>query len=117
MQRVGVFSDQPSSSCSLSRRVRGTSTIPRSLSLTLHRQLVFTHDTAAPGAMSKAPKPKHLAAARLMGINQPKVSAMLAGDFRGRSVERLKHFVVALGQDMELVVKPRKRAAAELRLA
>src|SRR5712691_1219932 len=56
------------------------------------------------------------AAAQLMGIDQPKVSAMLAGQFRGYSVERLMRFLVALGHDVEIVVKPRKRRAAELRV-
>jgi len=57
------------------------------------------------------------AAAQLMGIDQPKVSAMLAGQFRGYSVERLMRFLVALGHDVEIVVKPRKRGPAELRVA
>lgn len=57
------------------------------------------------------------AAAELMGIDQPKVSAMLAGQFRGYSVERLMRFLVALGHDIEIVVKPRKRGSAELRVA
>ena len=46
------------------------------------------------------------AAGELMGIDQPKVSAMLTGQFRGYSVERLMRFLVALGQDVEIVVKP-----------
>jgi hypothetical protein len=41
-----------------------------------------------------------------MGIDQPKISAMLAGRFRGYSVERLMRFLVALGHDVEIVVKP-----------
>ena len=57
------------------------------------------------------------AAAQLIGIDQPKVSAMLAGQFRGYSVERLMRFLVALGHDVEIVVKPRKRGQAELRVA
>src|SRR6266550_2777023 len=57
------------------------------------------------------------AAAQLMGIDQPKVSAMLAGQFRGYSVERLMRFLVSLGHDVEIVVQPRKRGAAELRVA
>jgi len=57
------------------------------------------------------------AAARAMGIDQPKVSAILAGQFRGYSVERMMRFLVALGQDVEIVVKPRKRGAGELRVA
>jgi predicted XRE-type DNA-binding protein len=57
------------------------------------------------------------AAAQLMGIDQPKVSAMLTGQFRGYSVERLMRFLVALGHDVEIVVKPRERGTAELRVA
>ena len=57
------------------------------------------------------------AAAQLMGIDQPKISAMLAGRFRGYSVERLMRFLVALGHDIEIVVKPRTRGTAELRVA
>ncbi|MEO5951250.1 MAG: helix-turn-helix transcriptional regulator [Chloroflexia bacterium] len=56
------------------------------------------------------------ATAQLIGIDQPKVSAMLAGHFRGYSVERLMRFLVALGHDVEIVVKPRKRGTAELRV-
>ena len=57
------------------------------------------------------------AAAQFMGIDQPKVSAMLAGHFRGYSVERLMRFLVALGHDVEIVVRPKKRGAAQLRVA
>jgi len=42
-------------------------------------------------------------AAQLMGVDQPKVSAMLAGQLRGYSVERLMRFLVALGHDVEIV--------------
>ena len=57
------------------------------------------------------------AAAKLMGIGQPKVSGMLAGQFRGYSVERLMRFLVALGHDVEIVVKPARRTGAQLRVA
>lgn len=57
------------------------------------------------------------AAAEAMGVDQPKVSAMLAGHFRGYSVERLMRFLLALGQDVEIVVRPSKRRTAELRVA
>ena len=49
------------------------------------------------------------AAAQLLGIDQTKLSAMLSGQFRGYSVERLLRFLVALGHDVEIVVKPKKR--------
>lgn len=69
------------------------------------------------GKIIQARKLTQVAAARIMGIDQPKVSAMLNGQFRGYSVERLMRFLVALGQDVEIVVRPRKRGAAELRVA
>jgi predicted XRE-type DNA-binding protein len=48
-----------------------------------------------------------------LGINQPKVSALLHFKLEGFSVERLMHFLVALGHDVEIVVrsKPGTRAA------
>src|SRR5258708_9100032 len=49
------------------------------------------------------------AAARLMSIDQPKVPAMLAGQFRGYSVERLMRSVVALAHALEIYRKPTKR--------
>jgi predicted XRE-type DNA-binding protein len=52
-----------------------------------------------------------------MGIDQPEISAMLSGYFHGYSVERLMRFLVALGHDVEIVVKARKRGTAELRVA
>jgi|SRR5580658_7044009 predicted XRE-type DNA-binding protein len=70
--------------------------------------------------IDRAIRQRHLtqaAAAQLMGIDQPKVSAMLAGQFRGYSVERLMRFLVALGHDVEIVVKPVKRGSAALRVA
>src|SRR5438067_923638 len=65
----------------------------------------------------RARKLTQTAAAELMGIDQPKVSAMLAGQFRGYSIERLMRFLVALGHDVVIVVKPKKRGVAELRVA
>jgi predicted XRE-type DNA-binding protein len=51
--------------------------------------------------------------ATALGVNQPKVSALLHYKLEGFSVERLMHFLVALGQDVEIVVKdkPRSRSA------
>ena len=69
------------------------------------------------GRIIGARKLTQTAAAELMGIDQPKVSAMLAGRFRGYSVERLMRFLVCLGQDVEIVVKPKKSRTAELRVA
>jgi predicted XRE-type DNA-binding protein len=44
-----------------------------------------------------------------LGINQPKVSALLNYKLEGFSVERLMHFLVSLGHDVEILVKPKPR--------
>jgi predicted XRE-type DNA-binding protein len=49
---------------------------------------------------------KQVEAAALFRVKQPDVSKMLRGDFRQFSVERLLRFLVALGQDVEIVVRP-----------
>ena len=49
---------------------------------------------------------KQVDAADLFGIRQPDVSKMLRGEFRQFSVERLLRFLVALDQDVAIVVKP-----------
>lgn len=49
---------------------------------------------------------KQVEAAMLFGVKQPDISKMLRGDFRQFSVERLLRFLVALGQDVEIVVRP-----------
>jgi predicted XRE-type DNA-binding protein len=51
---------------------------------------------------------KQAQAADLLGITRPDVSKMLRGDFKQFSVERLLRFLVALNQDVEIVVKPHR---------
>jgi predicted XRE-type DNA-binding protein len=48
-----------------------------------------------------------VAAAGLMGIDQPKVSALLNGRLTNFSTDRLMRLLTALGQDVEIVVKER----------
>jgi predicted XRE-type DNA-binding protein len=45
-------------------------------------------------------------AAAIMGIDQPKVSALVRGRLDGFSMERLYRFLNALGIDVEIVVTP-----------
>jgi predicted XRE-type DNA-binding protein len=49
-------------------------------------------------------------AAKLLGIDQPKVSALLRGKLDGFSTDRLFRFLNALGRDVEIVVRPAKRS-------
>jgi predicted XRE-type DNA-binding protein len=66
-------------------------------------QLVFKID-----ALMKERGLKQVEAAGLFGVRQPDVSKMLRGEFRQFSVERLLRFLVALNQDVEIVVKPHR---------
>ena len=51
-------------------------------------------------------------AAGLFGMPQPKVSAMLNGRFRGISEDRLMRCLLALGQNVQIVVKPARKGKA-----
>jgi predicted XRE-type DNA-binding protein len=77
-------------------------------------QLVFKIDS-----LMKKHGLKQADAAELFGVRQPDVSKMLRGDFRQFSVERLLRFLVALNQDVEIVVTPHrgKKKPAMLRVA
>ena len=57
-------------------------------------------------------------AARVLKIDQPKVSRLLRGQLSGFSTERLMHFLTLLGRDVEIVVKtaPRSRRQGRLRV-
>jgi predicted XRE-type DNA-binding protein len=54
--------------------------------------------------------------ARILGLTQPKVSAMLRGQFRGISERKLIDCLTSLGRDVEIVVKdsPRRRDIGKL---
>jgi predicted XRE-type DNA-binding protein len=58
-------------------------------------------------------------AAGVLGIDQPKVSALKQGKLSGFSIERLMRFLLLLGCDVEIIVRgrPRARTAARLRVA
>jgi predicted XRE-type DNA-binding protein len=57
--------------------------------------------------LSKAIKAKGLnqyQAAEVLGIDQPKVSALVRGQFRGYSLERLFKYLNVLGQDIAISI-------------
>ncbi len=84
--------------------------VPNAEEHSIKAQLVFKIDT-----IMKERRLKQVEAAGLFGIRQPDVSKMLRGELRQFSVERLLRFLVALDQDVEIVVKPhrdRNNAAA-----
>jgi predicted XRE-type DNA-binding protein len=57
-------------------------------------------------------------AALQLGIDQPKMSHLLRGQLAGFSTGRLMSFLIALGRDVEIVVKaaPRSRRRGRMRV-
>ena len=55
-------------------------------------------------------------AAELLGIDQPKVSALTRGRLSGFSTTRLLRFLNALGNDVEIVVKPKPESRSEAKI-
>lgn len=51
-------------------------------------------------------------AAAILGISQPKVSTLQNGRLRGFSLEKLCHFLTLLGRDVDIVIRPKKKAGA-----
>ena len=58
-----------------------------------------------------------LAAAKRMGITQPKVSDMMRGDFTNLSERKLMDCLTRLGYDIEIKVRPAKADIGHLTLA
>jgi predicted XRE-type DNA-binding protein len=69
-------------------------------------QLVYKIDR-----ILKSRRLKQSQAASALGIKQPDVSKMLRGEFRQFSVERLLSFLVALGHDVQITIKPHRPGA------
>lgn len=58
---------------------------------------------------------KQVEAAKLLGLSQPDVSRLLRGSFREYSVERLLRLLMALGRDVEIVIRePRRQRQGKL---
>ena len=57
-----------------------------------------------------------VAAAAIMGVDQPKVSALLKGRLANFSTDRLMRLLTALGQDVEIVVRERSSTADKGRI-
>jgi predicted XRE-type DNA-binding protein len=69
------------------------------------------------GQLIKARKLTQTAAAKRLGVKQPDLSNILRGHFRGYSVERLMRMLTAFDQDIDIVVRPHKKAGKPGRIA
>lgn len=57
-----------------------------------------------------------VAAAELLGVDQPKVSALKHGRLEGFSTDRLFKFLNALGRDVDIVIKKKSNGAMHPRI-
>lgn len=55
-------------------------------------------------------------AAEILGVDQPKISALKRGRLSGFSLSRLLRFLMLLGSDIKIVVKARSRTRSHARL-
>ena len=55
-------------------------------------------------------------AAKILGVDQPKVSALLRGRLAGFSTDRLLRFLTALGSDVRILVRLHPRASSRGRI-
>ena len=56
-------------------------------------------------------------AAKLLGVDQAKVSALVRGRLSGFSTDRLFRFLNALGRDVEIVVRPKPKSRKQARVS
>jgi len=56
-------------------------------------------------------------AAKLLRVDQPKVSALNKGRLTGFSIERLFRFLAILNQDVEIIIRPHKENKRQSRFA
>ena len=55
-------------------------------------------------------------AAKILGVDQPKVSALTRGQLTGFSLERLMRFLLRLGQDIKITVQENPHAQSQARV-
>src|SRR5688572_28518814 len=94
---------------------RGTGNVFADLGLPNPEEWVIKTELARRiGALVKGKTQVEIAA--LLGIHQPKVSALLRGKLKDFSTDRLMSFLRTLGQEVEIRVRPRRVAEPSLRL-
>jgi predicted XRE-type DNA-binding protein len=98
--------------------VQGSDNIFRDLGLPNPEELLAKAEIAS--RISQAIRARRLTqarAARILGIDQPKVSRLLRGHLQDFSTERLLRFARLIGQDIEVVMRtPRRPRKGRLRV-
>jgi predicted XRE-type DNA-binding protein len=66
------------------------------------------------GGILRARRLTQVQAAGLLGIDQPKVSALICGQLSRFSIEKLMRFLLLLGRDVSITIKPRQVSRSRL---
>lgn len=69
-------------------------------------ELLKANLTAKIAFILQEKKLKQKDAAKLLGIDQPKISALINGRYTGFSVERLFTCLLSLEKDIDIIIKP-----------
>jgi len=68
------------------------------------------------GAILQKRRLTQMQAAEILGVDQPKVSALLSGRLSRFSMEKLMQFLLLLGKDVSITIKPRGRVRSASRV-
>jgi predicted XRE-type DNA-binding protein len=68
------------------------------------------------GGILRSRRLTQVQAAEVLGIDQPKVSALLCGQLSRFSIEKLMQFLLLLGRDMSITIKTRQGTRSKLAL-
>ena len=68
------------------------------------------------GAILQRRRLTQVQAATILGVDQPKVSALLCGRLSRFSIEKLLRFLLLLGTDVAITIKPRGRIRSRPRM-
>lgn len=97
---------------------RGSDSVLRDLGFDLADELSARATLAAKiNKLIQERKLSQADAAEILGMPQPKISAIRNYKLQGISLERLMQALTALGQEVEIVVSPSNRRAARIRVA
>lgn len=80
-------------------------------------ELLKSDLTVEISSLIKKKKLTQARAAKILGVDQPRISSLLRGRLDLFSIETLMHFLTALGQDIQIVVKPKPRNRKQAHLS
>ena len=78
------------------------------------REQLKAHLTLRIYRLIKERKLTQTEAGKILGIKQPHVSVLMRGQSGAFSAERLMEFLTALGQDVEITVRPTRKSHGEM---